>query len=201
MRYFKTLPKVAYKDKTGYVTLLTNLLTRVKVIPSVFNNPLLYYTYDIKDSDTPEIIADKYYGDPYHYWVVLLVNEMQHPQWSWPLTYDIFQDYIAKKYANIDVNSIFYYEKIMTKTNIETEEVFIERVKIDEQTYYTLAETKQVFAFEDLTTVIETTKRFVTYYDYEQELNESKRNIKLLNVKYLSKFLQEFEILYSKNSG
>jgi hypothetical protein len=198
MKYFRTLPKVVYKDKTGHATLLTNLLSRVKVIPTTLNNPLLYYTYDIKDSDTPEIIADKYYGDSYYYWVVLLVNEMQHPQWSWPLPYNVFQDYIAKKYANTDVNDIFYYEKIMTKTNIETEEVFVERVKIDKDTFDSLVETKQVFTFDDLTTVIETTKRFVTYYDYEQELNESKRNIKLLNSKYLKYFIEQFQNLYKK---
>ena len=197
MRYFRTLPKVAYKDKTGYIVLLTNLLSRVKIIPSVANNPLLYYTYDIKDSDTPEIIADKYYGDSYYYWVVLIVNELQHPQWSWPLTYDIFQDYIAKKYADIDVNSIFYYEKIMKKTIIETEEVVEERIKIDKETFDLLPQqTNQTFNIGDLTTVVETTKRIVTYYDYEQELNESKRNIKLLNSKYLNTFVDQFQSLY-----
>jgi hypothetical protein len=198
MRYFKTLPKVAYKDKTGYVTLLTNILTRVKVIPTMLNNPLLYYTYDIKDSDTPEIIADKYYGDSYYYWIVLLVNEIQHPQWSWPLSSNIFDDYIAKKYVNVDVNDIYYYEKILTKNTVETEEISEERVKIDKETYDSLIESTQTFTFDEITTQVSTTKRIVTYYLYEQELNESRRNIKLLNLKYLNNFVDQFEKLYNK---
>lgn len=196
MRYFKTLPKVAYKDKTGYVTVLTNLLSRVKMLRTVLDNPILYYKYDIKDSDTPEIIADKYYGDSYYYWIVLLVNEIQHPQWSWPLTYNLFQDYIEKKYADMDVNSVFYYEKIIKKTNIESDEVFVERVNIDKETYDSLIETSQSIKIDDLTTQIDITKRFVTYYVYEEELNESKRNIRLLNSKYLNRFVDQFQSLY-----
>jgi hypothetical protein len=198
MRYFKTLPKVAYKDKNGHVTLLTNILTRVKVIPTILNNPLIYYKYDIKDSDTPEIIADKYYGDSYYYWIILLVNEIQHPQWSWPLSSNIFDDYIAKKYVNVDVNDIYYYEKILTKNTVETEEIAEERVIIDKETYDSLIESTQIFTFNGITTEITTSKRIVTYYLYEQELNESKRSIKLLNSKYLNNFINQFEKLYNK---
>ena len=39
------------------------------------------------------------------------------------------------------------------------------------------------------------TGRAVTYYTYELELNESKRNIKLLNQNYVDEFESEFKRL------
>ena len=48
MKYFNSLPLVTYTSPNGVSTSYRNLLNRVSVIPSIFTNPLLYYTYDLK---------------------------------------------------------------------------------------------------------------------------------------------------------
>jgi hypothetical protein len=65
----------------------------------------LYYTYDIQEGDTPEIIAHKYYGDSYRYWIVLFANELLDPQWDWPMTYKMFEQYLADKYPSTNIYS------------------------------------------------------------------------------------------------
>ena len=87
MQYFDTLPKIIYTDSYGIKTIRTDIMTRASVIPSTFKNPILYYKYDIQDSDTPEIIAHKYYNDMYRYWIVLFANQILDPVWDWPLEY------------------------------------------------------------------------------------------------------------------
>jgi len=117
MQYFKSLPKIIYTDKNNVSTLYTNLLARVSVIPSVLNNALAFYSYDVQDDDTPEIVAYKYYGDIYRYWMVLYCNEMLDPQWDWPLSGNKFEDYVDRKYVSGGHSAIRHYEKIVTKTN------------------------------------------------------------------------------------
>ena len=63
MQYFNSLPKIRYVDQNNVTTVYTNLMARASVIPSVLNNALVYYSYDVQDGDTPEIIAYKYYED------------------------------------------------------------------------------------------------------------------------------------------
>jgi hypothetical protein len=42
---------------------------------------------------------------------------------------------------------------------------------------------------------LEQTTETISIYDYEAELNEQKRNIKLLKLEYVSQFEQEFKTL------
>ena len=99
MLYFNTLPKVITPDQNGNYILMTNILTRATLIEELQNNPMLFYTYNIQDGDTPEIIAEKYYNDPYKYWIVLYSNQIMDPIWNWPLNYEQFLTYINNKYA------------------------------------------------------------------------------------------------------
>ena len=66
-------------------------MARASVIPSVLNNALVYYSYDVQDGDTPEIIAYKYYGDVNRFWIVLYCNQLNDPQWDWPLSSNKFK--------------------------------------------------------------------------------------------------------------
>ena len=63
MLYFNSFPKIITTDYNNNLMLMTNIMNRVEIIPSLLKNPLLFYSYDIKESDRPDIIADKYYAD------------------------------------------------------------------------------------------------------------------------------------------
>jgi hypothetical protein len=100
MKYFNAIPKIAYNNPiTGNPLIMTNIMQRVSVVAAVLNNPLLYYEYDIQEGDTPDIVAYKYYGDPYRYWLVLFANQYLDPQFDWPLNYGEFGDYINNQYT------------------------------------------------------------------------------------------------------
>ncbi len=117
MQYFNSLPKIRYVDQNNVTTVYTNLMARASVIPSVLNNALVYYSYDVQDGDTPEIIAYKYYGDINRFWIVLYCNQLNDPQWDWPLSSNKFQKYILNKYNTNNLNFTHHYEKITTQTN------------------------------------------------------------------------------------
>ena len=104
MKYFDTLPKFVYLNPiTGHKNIMTNIMARASIMADVLNNPLIYYQYDLQDGDTPEIVAYKYYGDSYRYWLILFANQYLDPQWNWPLNYAEFNAYIQDKIGRAHV--------------------------------------------------------------------------------------------------
>lgn len=196
MQYFDTLPKVIY-TQNGVSSVYTNLLARVSVIPEVLKDPLIYYTYDIQEGDTPEIIAHKYYGDSYRYWIVLFANQLLDPQWDWPMTSRVFEQYLENKYPSTNVYSeIEYYEKIITQYDVNTQTTTVNKVRIDEDTYNGLPVTQTTtYVLPTGPVTITTARNAVSVYDYELEQNEAKRNIKILNSIYVNQFEEQFKEL------
>lgn len=195
MQYFKSLPKVRYLDENNTTTVFTNLMARASIIPSILNNTLAYYTYDIQDGDTPEIVAYKYYGDINRFWIVLYCNKIIDPQWDWPLSSNKFEKYVLNKYPT-SLNNVHHYEKITTKTNNvqNTNSTTTVDNQIISQTVYNnlpsdLTNTYNIGA-EQVQINVKT--KAVTNYEYEIEQNELKRNIKLLNKMYTDKLEAQF---------
>lgn len=197
MQYFSTLPKIVYFNENKSSVLYTNLMARASIKPSLLSNSLLFYTYDIQDEDTPEIVAYKYYGDTYRYWIVLYANEMMDPQWSWPLSARNFEIYLSEKYPNQNPSDIVHhYEKIITTTDRVTQTETVNYVIIDEENYDTLYDSENGYALPNGDIVIcKVEKRIVSVYEYEYNLNESKRNIKILNKSYAAQLENELEEL------
>ena len=202
MKYFNTLPKILTSDFKGNQIALTNLLARVSVIPQALQDTSLYYDYNIKESDSPESIAYKYYGNAENFWIVLFSNQMLDPQWDWPLNNNDFDAYITEKYGSLSnaTSAVHNYEKIVTTTvsgsNIEPK---VEYLIIDESRYLKPSPSPKTYytvTGETITVVVD--KRIVTKYQYELDVNESKRSIKLLNNRYLGLIQEQFTLLMAQ---
>lgn len=181
MSYFRKYPKVVITQPNGASSVMVNLMARTSIIKDLLNNPVLFYKYDIQDGETPEIIADRYYDDSYYYWLLLYANQINDPQWGWPLDRLSFERYISQKYPNQNPNStIHHFEKIITQVESSTKIVTEKKMSIDEQTYNNLTPSTTVYDFPTSTTTITISKRAVTVYQYELEKNEAKRSIKVI---------------------
>jgi hypothetical protein len=219
MKYFQVMPKIATIDYVGNKIVLTNLMVRTEIIPSLLNNPLLFYSYDIQDGDTPEIIADKYYGDSYRYWIVLFANQIIDPQWNWPMNQNLFNDYILDKYKSSTANSlnisantvtssqvlaytqsnIQNYVKTIITIDSSTNESTTSIYYIDSTAYALVQENTSTGAFSSGAQVTQTVSKYTeTIYEYETRLNESNRNINLVNSSYVSQFESQFQSLLAQ---
>lgn len=205
MRYFNTIPIALTTDTKGNQTQLINLTLRTKLVSQLSQNPLVFYQYAIQSGDTPEIIAHKYYGDSYRYWLILIANEIMDPQWEWPLGTQEFTQFLIDKYtADAGLMSplaytqatIHHYEKIITTYDDSNQTTVIKTVVVDEDTYVNTIEKKLQSQFDYGGIVTYTiSKKPVSIFDYENELNESKRNIKLINSAYVSDIENQFKYL------
>lgn len=197
MRYFSTLPELLVTYENGTTQIITDLLVRANVINKNFNNPLSFYTYDIKDDDTPEIIAEKYYDDPYRYWIVLLVNERFDPLFDWPMKSSVFERYIQDKYTPEEAAAIHHYERIVTQRELSSDTLTINKYMISEDEYNSEPDSEQIYTLPSGQVYVITTNKAVSVYEDEWQKNEDKRNIKLLRTEYVQQFEEEFVKLMS----
>ena len=172
--YFKQFPTIPYDSKgTGEFKSVKNLLRRVGIRAKVKANTMLYDTYDVKNGETPESIAFKLYGNAELHWVIMMINNITDRYHDWPMTEAQFLQFLKDKYSNID--GVHHYEISQTSgdTSIKID------VGIDNTNY------------SDAT--------LITNYEYEQEQQDVKRKIRLLDPSYISQFTEEYNNLISES--
>jgi hypothetical protein len=182
-------------------------MSRAKLIESLQNNPMVFYEYAIQEGDTPEIIAHKYYGDPYKYWIVLYSNQILDPVWDWPMDDQQLLDYLENKYKTdaeaahetplIYISTtVHHYEKITTTTNLSTDDSDTKNTIIDETTYNTLLPSNNTYQLSNGEYVkVEISKKIVTILEYERMANENKRQIKILNDEYAFRMEEQLKFV------
>ena len=172
--YFANFPVIPYDSVgNGEFKLVTNLLKRVAVRSKVKINTAFFDTYDVKDGETPEMIADKLYDDSELHWIILLLNDITDRYHQWPKNYNQFLAYINDKYSNVDATHHYEISQVSGDTTI----------KIDIGTDNTEHSDASV----------------VTNYEYEEDLENKKRKIRLINPRYVEDFVTEFEKLMGES--
>ena len=213
-KYFNYFPKTFYtsnNDVNG-VEAITNIIARFAFDSQLKENTSAFYPYQVQDSDTPEIIADKYYGNVEYHWVVLLFNNIIDPQFDWPLKSDTLIDYLDKKYtANGSANTpaqsgltwalsesnVQGYFKVITSTANDGT-ITQEKITIDANTYANVTTGSNTYTTQAGESVrVVTTKETQSYYTYETNLNESKREINLVKSDFLPQIEKEFKRVIS----
>lgn len=205
MKYFNSLPYLTNTDNNGNNYVLRNLLIRTNLVTQLDKNPLLFYNYELRDGDTPEIVANKYYGDPFRYWIVLFGNpNIMDPQWDWPLSSKQFVLYLNDKYLDAAIannqtmlqytqSTIHHYEKIITTYDDDTQTTAIKNIEVDLNTYNSIIPSTTTGSFSDGSKVKYTLDRgAISIYNYEYNVNEAKRNIKLINSAYVSDIEKQY---------
>jgi hypothetical protein len=191
--------------------LLTNITSRFGFEQSFKENTSIFYEYEVRDGDTPEIIANKIYGDSEKHWVILNYNNIVDPNYDWPLEQRTLVRFVDEKYtANADTangqsglvwskSNIKEYYTIETTTHNASETITVNKYQVDANTFanvtpsFTPSVALQDGSFID----VEVSKETKTYYDFEIEDNEKKRRIKILKPEFVFAVDQEFRRVIS----
>lgn len=158
--YFDKFPYTVYSlDDRESVQLIKDIFRRITLDESIKNNSSLFDEYDVREGETPERIADKYYGDTTYHWVVLHVNDIIDPRYDWPLTTYQLEQYVISKYGLANVQATHHWE--------------------DSSGNWVNSNYPSATA--------------VSNFNYEEDINENKRRIKILKPKYLTALETEFD--------
>ena len=173
--YFRQFSKGYYDlQGNGNQTLVTDLMTRVKVREKVINEISLYDKYDVPSGERPEDTAFKHFGSAKYHWVILLTNNITDAYYDWPMSDQTFETFITDKYSNPD--AIHHYEVTTSsgKTTGDGPDDYSHKIEVNSDA---------------------SGAQSVSNREFEQRLQDRKRLIKLLNPAYLNTFVQEFNNL------
>ena len=167
--YFNDFPTIDY-DCTGdgITEKIQDITTRIAVRKWIREIGPLFSKYDVSDGETPEMVAATVYGNVNNHWVVLIFNQITNTYYGWPLSRRKFDAFVNNKYAN--PNATHHYE-ITQSSGDQTKKIKV------------------------MSTVTGATA--VTNIEYEQAIQDNKKQIRLLKPTYLGQFKAEFlELLY-----
>lgn len=161
--YFQHFPIIYYDfDINGerVVKLVRDVTVNVRIRNEILNNITLYNEYDMKDGETPEIVANNVYGSPIYHWVIMICNQRYDYVDDFPLSTRDFEKHVQEKYGE-NAPGIHHY--------------------VNGEGFTVNADAPGATP--------------VTNYNYEMELNESKRRIKLITSRSLFQILAQFKTL------
>ena len=141
-----------------------DILRRVKFSDELKSNNAFFDQYDIKDGETPEMVALRFYRDPQYHWVVLLANDIVDPRFDWPMTQTNLVEYCKTKYGDSSLYSTHHY--------------------VNAAGYEVNSNDPEAAS--------------VSNFQYEDEINESKRRIKILKGEVVSEVVSNFETLINQ---
>ena len=168
MSYFSQFSTILYDPAgDGSAKLCTDILSRVRVRANMKKEIIMLDPYNVKENETPEIVADKHHGSPYYHWIVMLLNDISDVNHDWVKSTRQLQKYLLTKYTEAQLSETHHYEISQTSGDTTT------TIEVENSTYPSAS--------------------IVTNYEYEVALNESKRSIDLLRNDYLTYFVDEFQ--------
>ena len=111
MSYFNNFPTIMY-DPTGdgSAKLVTNIMKRVRMRANMKKEVVMLDQYDVKENETPEIVADKHHGSPYYHWVVMMLNDISDVNHDWVKSTRQLQKYLLSKYTETQLTETHHYE-------------------------------------------------------------------------------------------
>jgi|694.fasta_scaffold153430_2 hypothetical protein len=185
--FFEKFPLLLYTlDNNRTVQTVPDILRRAVLSNELKNNSSVFDQYDIKDGETPEIVADYWYGDSNLHWVILIANDIIDPRFDWPMSYYNLVEFVKGKYGEEDVNSLHHY--------VNPQEYIVSGYRaMVENSSYTLPQSIQFQATTGVQQINLVLQNFptgslfpVTNLMYETAENEKKRRINILKPEIVS---------------
>ena len=185
MAYFRELPNISFLSRLpnastneDYIT-VKNLFKRAKIRTDINNAITAFDYYQILDNQRPEVVASSLYGDPELDWVILITNNITNVRDQWPLNNNDLYNYMIDKYDTEEaLSNIHHYETTEVKDEYDRL-VVPSGLQVDSN--FTVTYTK----FNNTVSTVSPVKQ-VTNYEYETNINEEKRKIRVLKPAYLS---------------
>ena len=201
--YFEQVPDFEYVSRlpdakiSDYIA-VKNLFKKAELRPDIFQDLATFQKYQIKGDDRPDNVAEDFYQDSSLDWLVLTCNNIINVQTEWPMSQRDFDRFLLDKYGTYaNLESTHHHETLEVKNSKGV--VMLEKgLEVESDfsfSYYDwwLKEQKTI-ATANLVTE-------VTNYQYEEKIEDAKRNIFLLKVRYLNLVTDDLEEIMTYKKG
>lgn len=122
MPYFSFFPSIVVNGHE-----MPNFVLKAEIAKTIRSNPAFFQLYKVLPGETPEILAQNFYGDPTNAWVILLANDIISVDESWPLTEEELVSRCEEKYGKNHLFDVHHYETNGTGENSLPKGTIVER--------------------------------------------------------------------------
>jgi hypothetical protein len=177
---FKHFNKIKYTAEEGQTADVTNILNAFILRRIQIENAFVFQKYRVNDKETAESISEKIYGTNEYYWIIYLVNDVICPFTGWIMSFTEIDKYCEKKYQSTGgSNGINHFYNINDERRCDD---------YDTLNYFAAYETDASSLPAHIIPV--------TNYEYENDLNEKKRDIVVIHPRAVRKFVEDFRKLF-----
>jgi len=192
-QYFDYIPNFDYVDRTkegqniSDYTLVKNLFKRGKIREDILGDLTYFTKYQIVGDQRPDDVAYSVYGDQNLDWLVMLCNNIMNLETEWPWSQQAFDKYLLDKYGS--------YENIYATKDYETNEVKDSDNRVIVPSGLVVPQDFSVTFFDTgLDQMVTRSSTFpISNYEYENRINDAKRNIFLIKDIYVGLIMTEIE--------
>ena len=198
--YFKKVPNFEYVSRlpdaniSDYIP-VKNLFKKGALREDIFQDLAFFTKYQVQGDDRPDNVAFKVYDDSSLDWLVLAANNVVNVKTEWPMTQLEYDQYLLDKYGSYEkVNEVHHYETTEQRNgrNVIVVPKGLRVASNYSITYYDSSDGGMVTKYPVKT---------VTNYDYEESLQENRRNIFILKAIYLPIVLDDLEDIMTYKKG
>ena len=202
--YFSQVPNFEYVSrlpdaKIGDYAIVKNLFKKGKLREDIFQNLAFFTKYQIKGNDRPDNVAFEVYQDSSLDWLVLICNNIINIQTEWPLPQNDFDRFLLDKYGDYDTlyNGIHHYE---TQEIKNSQGVTMVPAGLQVESNFSIS-FYDFFIDQQINVSSTTVVLPITNYEYEEKLENDKRNIFLLKPRYLNVVLDDLQDIMTYKEG
>ena len=198
--YFNKVPNFEYVSRlpdaniSDYIP-VKNLFKKGALREDIFQDLAVFTKYKIINADRPDNVAFDFYGDSSLDWLVLACNNIVNIKTEWPMQQLEYDKYLLDKYGSYEkINEVHHYETVEQRNG---RNVIVVPKGLRVASNYSIT----YFDNYDGGMVTKYPVKTVTNYDYEESLQDKRRNIFLLKPRYLNIVLDDLELLMTYKKG
>jgi len=188
--YFKGIPNLDYpsllNDRQGSsdTVRVKNLFRRVVVRDDYFTKFVNFTKYKIIGDDRPDITSEDVYGTPDLDWLILTANNIIDIKNEWPMTEFDLNLYLNQKYTPQQLVEIHHYETIEFR-DFDNQLIIQGGLSVDENFTVQYLRGGQIRRVSPI--------KSVSYFEYELNRNDEKRNINVVSKEFVPVVIKDFE--------
>ena len=186
--YFRQLPNLDYpslaNERTSAYdyTQVKNIFKRAVLREDVLNAYVQFDKYLVQGDDRPDNVASKVYGDSSLDWVVLTTNNIINVRDEWPMSQGDLQNYLTNKYTSAELSYIRHYETL---------EIVDSYQRLIQPKGLMVEEGHSITFVDRGVSKTESKTKSGSYLEYEIDLNDAKREISVLQPRYVEIYLRD----------
>jgi hypothetical protein len=192
--FFKNFPTTYYTANSSMSPVLVrDIFARLGILKTVLNTTSLFTPYELKPGQRLDSVAQDFYGDEKYLWVVVLSNQIFGFNDSY-MTQDELLSFIYDKYSTLAfianktpaqyvASTVHHYEDI---TQLITQAAYYNSISRPDLAQKVMTYDGVIVDYTTFTGLSPSNSRTIYIQDFENQLNEQRRFIKLINQVYIN---------------